>query len=101
MRFAAQDARRHGQRQAYHLLLDGLEIAVALAGKIFDKFGRLPAVAIGLRCCGWSECLAFGAAALFVAAFPAGFERLARFLGEPLLEVRAGDAPARSDCTVC
>jgi hypothetical protein len=45
LRFAAQDARRHGQCQAYHLLFDGLEIALALAGKLFDEFGRLPAVA--------------------------------------------------------
>jgi hypothetical protein len=78
-----------------------MEITVALAGKIFHKFGRLPAVALGLRCCGWSQCLAFGATALFAAAFPAGFERLARFLGEPLLEGRTGNSPARSDCTVC
>ena len=69
MRFAAQDARRHGQCQAYHLLFDGLEIALALAGKLFDEFGRLPAVALGLRCRGRSECLPLGAAALFAAAF--------------------------------
>jgi hypothetical protein len=58
-------------------------------------------VALGLRGCGRSHCVAFDAAALFAAAFPAGFERSTRFLGEPLLEIRAGNAPPWPDCTVC